>query len=147
MPMPIEIREFEPEDHAAVLDLWRGAPGVVIRDVDALAPITAYLAKNPGMSFVAVTDGAIVGAVLCGTDGRRGYLHHLAVHPKYRRQGIGRRLADRSLRALVDIGIDKCHLMVLTDNRDALRFWSHVGWQTRSDIHVMSYTSSGVATA
>jgi len=145
--MPIEIREFAPEDHTAVVDLWRATPGVAVRDVDAPAPITAYLARNPGMSFVAVADGAIVGAVLCGTDGRRGYLHHLAVHPKYRRQGIGRRLAERSLHALVNLGIDKCHLMVLTDNPDAREFWSHLGWQTRPDIQLMSYTNSGVATA
>jgi ribosomal protein S18 acetylase RimI-like enzyme len=99
------------------------------------------------MSFVATVDGIIVGAVLCGTDGRRGYLHHLAVHPKHRRQGIGRGLVERSLRALQQVGIDKCHLMVLANNQDARDFWHRIGWKARPDVDLMSYTNSGVATA
>jgi N-acetylglutamate synthase len=145
--MPVEIREFTPDDHAAVFELWRATPGVVVRDVDARAPIIAYLARNPGMSFVATADGVVVGAVLCGTDGRRGYLHHLAVHPEHRRQGIGSGLVQRGLRALERAGIDKCHLMVLADNQDAREFWTRLGWQARPDVDLMSHTNSGVATA
>ena len=140
----MNIRAFEPSDHPDVLRLWQTTPGIVVRDVDAGAPIAAYLAKNPGMSFVAVVDDHIVGAVLCGTDGRRGYLQHLAVHPDYRRQGLGRRLVQRCLDALAAAGVDKCHLMVLADNRDAAEYWTHLGWELRSDLHLMSHTISGV---
>jgi N-acetylglutamate synthase len=147
MAMPIEIREFHPLDHPAMLSLWRSTSGIVVRDVDALGPVTAYLTRNPGMSFVAVDGPAIVGGVLCGTDGRRGYLHHLAVLPSHRGRGIGRRLVERCLRALADAGIDKCHLMVVADNHQAGEFWHHLGWHARPDIQLMSYTSSGIATA
>jgi ribosomal protein S18 acetylase RimI-like enzyme len=85
--------------------------------------------------------------VLCGTDGRRGYLQHLAVAASHRRQRIGRDLANHCVRALAERGIDKCHLMVVSDNRDATAFWTQLGWVDRADIRLMSYTSSGAPTA
>src|SRR4051812_18186156 len=112
----IDIREFVAADYDAVCALWRASPGVVLRDADAREPLIAYIARNPGLSFVAVDDAYLVGAVLCGTDGRRGYLQHLAVAPTHQRRGVGRRLAERSVAALAARGIDKCHLMVLADN-------------------------------
>jgi len=145
--MPIEIREFQPTDHAPVLDLWRATPGVVVRDMDGLAPITAYLARNPGTSLVAVDGETIVGAVLCGSDGRRGYLHHMVVRPSHRGRGVGRALAERAVIALAEKGIDKCHLMVVEDNQAALDFWRHIGWTIRSDVQLMSHTASGMASA
>ena len=144
---PIEIREFQAVDHASALALWATTPGVVIRDVDELGPITAYLARNPGLSFVAVADGEIIGTVLCGSDGRRGYLYHLAVRPTHRGRGIGRTLAERAVRALADAGIDKCHLMVVDENQAALDFWRHLGWTARSDVRLMSHTASGATSA
>jgi ribosomal protein S18 acetylase RimI-like enzyme len=89
----------------------------------------------------------IVGAVLCGTDGRRGYLQHLAVAPSHQRRGIGRRLAAHCLDALSAQGIDKCHLMVLADNHKAAAFWARIGWTDRPGIRLMSHIASGVATA
>lgn len=141
------IRAFVPDDHPEALRLWQTTSGIVLRDVDALGPITGYLVRNPGMSLVAVAEGAIVGAVLGGTDGRRGYLQHLAVDPGYRRQGLGRRLVERCLGALAAASIDKCHVMVRADHRDAVRFWSHLGWRARPDIHLMSRTISGTPSA
>jgi ribosomal protein S18 acetylase RimI-like enzyme len=145
--MTIEIREFTDSDYDAVIALWRQAPGVVMRDVDAFGPLTAYRQRNPGLSFVAVERGTVVGAVLCGTDGRRGYLQHLAVALSHRHRGIGRELAERCVNALAAQGIDKCHLMVLTDNHDAATFWARLGWTERSDVRLMSHIASGVATA
>jgi ribosomal protein S18 acetylase RimI-like enzyme len=143
----IEIREFAATDYDLVRALWLAAPGVVLRDADAREPLTAYLARNPGLSFVAFDRELLVGAVLCGTDGRRGYLQHLAVAATHQRRGIGRRLAQRCVAALADRGIDKCHLMVRADNSDAAAFWARLGWMDRSDIRLMSHTSSGIATA
>jgi N-acetylglutamate synthase len=145
--MSVLIREFLPTDYDEVIALWREAPGVTLRDVDAPEPLTAYLTRNAGHSFVAVDGSQIVGAVLCGTDGRRGYLQHLAVAPTHRRRGIGRDLADRCVRALAARGIDKCHLMVVSGNHDAVAFWARLGWTERSDVRLMSHTTSGVATA
>jgi len=145
--MSIEIRDFTDSDYDAVIALWRGARGVVLRDADGRVPLLAYLARNSGLSFVAIDGQTVVGAVLCGTDGRRGYLQHLAVAPTHQRRGIGRELAVRCVDALAARGIDKCHLMVLTDNTDAGAFWARIGWTERRDIRLMSHTASGVATA
>ena len=141
------LREFAAVDIPKVLELWHATPGIVLRDVDAPEAIARYLARNPGLSFVAADGTTIVGAVLCGTDGRRGYLQHLAVAQPHRRYGLGRQLATAAVRALAHRGVDKCHLMVLADNDSAQAFWRHLGWKDRTDIRLMSYTSSSVATA
>ena len=143
----IEIREFLPSDYDAVMELWRASEGVTIRDVDQREPLSAYLVQHRGLSFVAVDAGRVVGSTLCGTDGRRGYLQHVAVAKSYRRQGIATALVERSVDALAERGIDKCHLMVIAENRAAREFWSRIGWKDRSDIRLMSHTASGVPTA
>jgi len=143
----IEVREFTSADYDAVVSLWQTSPGVTLRDVDARGPLTTYLGQHRGLSFVAVEGDAIVGAVLCGTDGRRGYLQHLAVASSHRRRGIGRALAERCVAALAARGIDKCHLMVVTQNVEAMAFWSRLGWKDRSDVRLMSHTASDSATA
>src|ERR1700709_2020956 len=109
----IELREFAASDYDAVPALWLAAPGIVLRDADSRAPLGAYIARNQGLSFVALDGERLVGAVLCGTDGRRGSLQHLAVAPPYQRRGVGRRLAEHCVAALAGRGIHKCHLMVL----------------------------------
>jgi len=143
MTSPARIRELVPGDHDAVTALWRACEGVVLREVDGREAIARYLERNPGLSFLCEgADGAVVGAVLCGTDGRRGYLQHLAVAPAHRRRGIGRALAARAVAALAGRGIHKCHLLVVASNEAARRFWLAAGWQERSDVRLMSHTAS-----
>jgi N-acetylglutamate synthase len=139
----IVVREFSSADYDEVMELWRSAEGVTLRDADARAPLTAYLAQHRGLSFVATDSDRIVGAVLCGTDGRRGYLQHLAVAETHRRRGIGRELAERCVAALSARGVDKCHLMVVSDNAEAKAFWSRLGWKKRDDIQLMSFAAPG----
>jgi ribosomal protein S18 acetylase RimI-like enzyme len=141
------IRELVPDDYDDVIALWRASEGVTIRDADERQPLSAYLMRHHGLSFVAVDDGVIVGSTLCGTDGRRGYLQHVAVAKSHRRRGIATALVERSISALAERGIDKCHLMVLTDNVDAQAFWSRIGWKERSEIRLMSFTTSGKPSA
>ena len=127
--------------------LWRASEGVTIREADERAPLSAYLVQHHGLSFVAVDGGAIVGSTLCGTDGRRGYLQHVAVATSHRRRGIATALVERSVNALAERGIDKCHLMVLADNVEAQAFWRRIGWKDRSEIRLMSLTVSGRSNA
>ena len=134
----MRIREMTAADHPAVMDLWRTTPGIGLGDADTRDGISSYLKRNPGMSFVAQAEAELAGAVLCGTDGRRGYLHHLAVHAAYRRQGIGRALVDRCMEALREAGVKKCHLFVFADNAEGAAFWERIGWKTRMDIRIMS---------
>ena len=138
--MDITISEFEISSYDDVFALWQECEGVGLSDADSRENIQAYLERNPGISFIATADGRTVGAVLAGHDGRRGYVHHLAVHPDCRRQGIGRRLVDCCLAVLANSGIQKCHIFIFKDNADAIAFWESVGWTSRSDIGLISRT-------
>ena len=140
----VRIAPFAPGDYDEAAALWAASEGVVLRGADSREAVTRYLARNPGLSFVARDgDGRLVGAVLAGHDGRRGYLHHLAVDPAHRRRGLGRALAQRSLDALAHAGITKCHLMVVRENAAAQAFWARTGWSARDDIVLMSRTIAG----
>lgn len=136
--MDINIREMTIEDFNAVLDLWQGAEGVGLSDSDAADEIAKFLLRNPGLSLVALVDNNLAGAVLCGHDGRRGYIHHLAVSPAYRRMGIGRHLVEQCLENLRSQGINKCHLFVFENNVDAIAFWEKSGWTMREELCMMS---------
>ena len=136
--MSIAIRDMGIEDYESVYRLWQSVEGIGLSDADSKEGIKRFLERNPGLSFVA-TDGAqIVGAALCGHDGRRGYIHHLAVINAYRRQGIGKSLVGRCMYALMRIGIAKCHLFVFDENQEAIRFWNRVGWTERVELMMMS---------
>ncbi len=137
------IRELTLSDYDAVLALWQSSEGVGLSDADSRAAIGRYLARNPGLSFTAWDGDELAGAILCGHDGRRGYVHHLAVRPSHRRQGLGKALAARCLDALAAEGIDKCHLFVFANNADAMAFWESVGWSLRVDLKVMSRKVDG----
>jgi len=125
-------------DYDAVRALWQATPGVGLSEADERRNIASFLAYNRGLSFVAEAGGGIAGAVLGSFDGRRGYLHHLAVDPASRRAGIGRALVTRVIEALGARGVRRCHLFVLADNADGQRFWERVGWFKRHDLLVMS---------
>jgi N-acetylglutamate synthase len=145
--MMVEILPLEPHDYEEVMALWQATEGLTIRDVDSREAVLAYILRNPGLSFVARDEGVVVGAVLAGTDGRRGYLQHLAVARPHRGQGLGRALAERVIEALSGVGVAKCHLMVRRENEPAKAFWEHLGWTARDDISVMSHADPGAANA
>ena len=136
----IDITPFQPSDYEEAMALWQRTEGLTLRAADSCEAVLQYLKRNPGSSFVAREQDTLVAAVLGGHDGRRGYLHHLAVAPTHRGRGIGRALAERVLTALGTQGIYKCHLMVRADNADALAFWTHMGWAQRADLVMMSRT-------
>ncbi len=130
---PFTIADFD-----EVLALWRATEGVGLNESDSRENIAAYLAHNPGMSFIARDEhGHLVGAVLCGHDGRRGYLHHLAVASAHRQRGIGRRLVEACFAELARLGIVKCNIFVFAHNTEGQQFWLHNGWNGRADLRVM----------
>lgn len=135
----IRLSSMTMADYPLVLALWEASEGVGLSAADEPEAISAFLARNPELSSVAyANDRYLVGAVLCGHDGRRGYIHHLATHPDFRHQGIGRRLVERCLAGLATAGIDKCHLFVFEDNRAARAFWQTIGWHQRVELIIMS---------
>jgi ribosomal protein S18 acetylase RimI-like enzyme len=138
----MEVTEMTIEDYEGVLALWKSCAdeGICLDDdVDSRSGIAAYLKRNSGMSFVARRKSRLVGAVLCGTDGRRGYLNHLAVDKASRSNGIGKALVERALSALEQQGINKCHIFVLNTNTAGQAFWSHMGWVLRDSFAIMSH--------
>lgn len=138
----VTIRLMDIADYDQVIALWAQTEGMSIRDADSRESIASYLARNPGLSFVAQSGADIVGAVLVGTDGRRGYLQHLAVAPQCRGQNLGRQLVEQCTQALADIGIPKTHLFVLNDNLNAQQFYQKLGWFPRDEVRMYSFNSS-----
>ena len=131
------VRAFRIADYDAVTALWRRTEGVGLNECDTRRAIAAYLRRNPRLSFVAEQDGRIVGAVLCGHDGRRGYLHHLAVAKRHRQRGIGRRLVNACLAKLRQAGISKCNIFIFANNAAGMKFWVHTGWKLRTELRLM----------
>jgi ribosomal protein S18 acetylase RimI-like enzyme len=134
-----EIREMTLEDYDAALVLWQSTEGIGLSAADDREKIACFLAHNPGLSFVANEGGTLVGTVLCGSDGRRGYLYHLTVIGGKRKAGTGRLLVEKSLDALQKAGIEKCHIFVYKDNLEGIKFWTHTGWVKRPELVIMSY--------
>ncbi|MEO6676105.1 MAG: GNAT family N-acetyltransferase [Pseudomonas sp.] len=137
------LRVMTLNDYDAVIDLMKRTPGVSLRDADSRESTAKYLERNPGMSFVAEVEGVVGGCVMCGHDGRRGYLQHLVVLPQHRRQGVANALVARCLASLEALGILKCHLDVFKTNAVAADYWRSQGWQLRTDIDRYSFTRSG----
>jgi putative acetyltransferase len=128
------IKPMTLADYDEVLRLWQNAEGVGLNESDTRPAIASYLKRNRGMSFIAWDGKKLVGAVLCGHDGRRGYLHHLAVASSHRRKGIGTKLVARCLAELKRIGILKCNIFLYTHNASGERFWKTSGWKKRMDL-------------
>ena len=136
--MDIVVREMTMDDYEAAYRLWERSEGVDTRQADSAENIRKYLDRNRGCSFVAESDGQVVGTVLCGHDGRRGYIYHLAVAARARNRGIGKRLVEKSLAALQEVGIGRCHLFVRKDNLSGKDFWLSQDWIERSDLDMMT---------
>jgi ribosomal protein S18 acetylase RimI-like enzyme len=115
--------------------LWRHTPNMGLNDIDdSREGIERYLRRNPCTSFVAELGGAVVGAILCGHDGRRGVIYHTTVALPHRRQGIGAALVGAALNALKAEGIVKVNLVAFHRNGEGNAFWERAGFSTRPDL-------------
>lgn len=133
------IEIFAEEHVLGALDLWRGTEHIGLSSADEPARLADFLHRNEGCSFVALDAGAVVvGACLCGHDGRRGYIHHLAVAESHRRAGMGAGLLERCLAALRERGIQKAHAFVYAANPYGERFWAARGWIRREELALYS---------
>lgn len=131
----MEIRLMDISDYEAVYALWLSCKGMGLNDIDdSRDGIEKYLKRNPSTCFVATDCGQIVGVILSGNDGRRGFIHHTAVSPSRRCEGIGRALVDTALNALKAEGISKIALVVFERNKDGNAFWEKCGFESRSDL-------------
>ncbi|NAO95265.1 GNAT family N-acetyltransferase [Halomonas sp. MG34] len=137
----MHYRTMTINDYEAAIVLWSESEGVRLRDADSREGIEKYLLRNPGLSFVAEVEGELVGTIMAGHDGKRGYVQHLSVANSHRRLGIATRLVSLCMEALKREGILKSHLMILPENEDAQKFWANQGWAYRSDILLYSFVN------
>ncbi len=137
----MNYRRMEIGDYDAILALWRCSDGVSLRDADSREGIEKYLQRNPGLSFVAERGAEIVGTIMAGHDGKRGYIQHLAVLDDARSTGIGSHLVELCLQALKAEGIVKSHVHVLERNRRGRDFWLGRQWFERDEIVMYSFVN------
>jgi ribosomal protein S18 acetylase RimI-like enzyme len=135
----MRYRTLQIDDHKNLLELWQSCDGISLRDADSKQGIAKYLARNPGLSFVAEEEGRIQGSLMAGHDGKRGYIQHLAVASDRRNQGIAGHLLELCLAALLAEGIVKSHVHVASSNELGRDFWSRRDWIDRADIEMYSF--------
>ncbi len=127
--MTYSTREFRIADFREALTVWGMVEGVEVAEGDSEEEVKGYLSRNPGLSRVAVIGETIVGAVLCGYDGRRGFIYHLAVSPAHQGKGIGRRLLEECISGLREVGITRALILVSGENAKGRSFWIRNGWE------------------
>ncbi len=130
------IRKMTIEDYDGVYNLWINTPGMGLNDIDdSREGIKKYLDRNPNTCFVAEEDEKIIGVILSGHDGRRGFIHHTAVDVSKRNQGIGSKLINSAMDALEEEGINKVVLVVFSENKIGNDFWEAKGFIKRDDLN------------
>ena len=136
----IQIRTMTVEDYENVSSLWMTIKGFGIRSIDdSKEGVERFIKRNPTTSVVAEGDGKIVGAILCGHDGRRGTLYHVCVHENYRRRGVGKAMVVFCMEALKKEHINKVSLIAFKSNQIGNSFWHHESWDFREDLNYYDF--------
>lgn len=130
----MRIRKMVIDDYDEVYKLWMSCSGMGLNNLDdSKEGISKFLLRNPDTCFVS-EDKEINGVIMVGSDGRRGYIYHTAVHPNYRNEGIASKLVDAALQALRELGINKVALVVFDRNEVGNTFWEAQGFTVREDL-------------
>ena len=131
----MRIRPTTIDDYPALYALWNQSLTSVRANDDAPEMIERFLERNPALSVTATSDtGEVIGGILCGHDGRRGCLYHVAVAAAHRREGVGRAMVLACLENLRAAGIRKCTLVAFTQNDGGNAFWERMGFYARGDL-------------
>lgn len=131
----MNIRKMTVSDYGQVYSLWLSCKGMGLNNLDdSEEGIRRFLARNPDTCFVAEENGTVIGVIMAGHDGRRGYIYHTAVNSNFRRQGIAKELVKSALKALKNCGINKVALLVFQRNETANEFWEEMGFTVRDDV-------------
>lgn len=131
----MDIRLMTIDDYEKKYELWMSCEGMGLNNLDdSKEGIERFLNRNPDTCFVAEVEDTIVGVIIVGNDGRRGYIYHTAVNPQYRQQGIAKSLVETAMAALQRIGINKAALVVFDRNESGNDFWEKMGFTVRDDL-------------
>ena len=135
------VKTMTIEDYPGVKDLWMSIKGFAIRSIDdSREGVERFIKRNPTTSVVAIMDGQIVGAILCGHDGRRGCLYHVCVREDCRLHGIGKAMVVHCMNALKEEKISKVSLIAFSTNDIGNAFWKQIGWTKREDLNYYDFT-------
>ena len=139
--MDAVVRTMTIDDYDEIYELWMKIKGFAMRSIDdSRIGVERFLKRNPDTSVVAVKDGKVVGAILCGHDGRRGCLYHVCVAEGYRMHGIGRNMVVHCMERLKAEKINKVCLIAFTQNDIGNAFWKEIGWTKREDLNYYDFT-------
>lgn len=131
----MKIAKMTNEYYSDVYELWLSCKGMGLNNLDdSEQGINRFLERNPDTCFAAVEDGKVIGVIMAGSDGRRGYIYHTAVNPQYRKRGIATALVETVMQAMKNIGINKVALVVFEHNEGGNKFWERLGFTERNDL-------------
>ncbi|MHA1304946.1 MAG: GNAT family N-acetyltransferase [Candidatus Heimdallarchaeaceae archaeon] len=133
----MQIKKFTIDMYPDVFALWK-AVDLTLGSSDTEEETKRMLERNPDLFLVGEEDGKIVGVVIGGFDGRRGYVHHLAVDPAYQKRGYGKLLMEELTRKFAEMNVHKVHLFIEKRNIGVVDFYEKLGWHVRDDLIMMS---------
>lgn len=134
MKLPIHLQPIHESDYPKLIKLWEAAGCIDIRQTDTPEALATFLHRNPTCNYAAYAGTRLIGALLAGHDGWRGYLYHMAVKPDYRERGIGARLVNAAVSAIKREDIQKVHCLVKRDNLIAQQFWEACSFELREEL-------------
>ena len=134
----MKIEKFKIEYYDDVVGLWRKA-GIEVVSSDTIDEVTRVLNRNPDLFLIGKIQERVMAVVMGAFDGRRGYVHHLAVDPDYQKKGFGKTIMDALIEQFRKMNIHKVHLFIEKSNRNVVEFYNNLGWDVRKDLIMMSY--------
>jgi len=134
----MKIEKFNLKYYHKVVELWKKA-GIGVGSSDTKEEIAGVLNRNPDLFLIGKEDGKIVAVVIGAFDGRRGYVHHLAVDLDYQKRGYGKIIMDELIERFRKKKVHKIHLFIEKTNPEVVDFYSNLGWNVRDDLIMMSY--------
>jgi len=134
----MKIEKFTIELYEEIVMLWRKA-GISVGSSDTREELERVLQRNPNLFLIGKLDNKVIGVVSGGFDGRRGYVHHLAVDPDYQKKGYGKMIMDDLIEKFRKIGVHKIHLFIEKYNKNVVEFYRNLGWEIRDDLIMMIY--------
>jgi len=134
----MKIEKFKIEYYDEVVELWRKA-GIEIVSSDTIDEVTRVLNRNPDLFLIGKLHEKVISVVIGAFDGRRGYVHHLAVDPDYQKMGFGKTIMDALIEQFRTKNIQKIHLFIEKSKKSVVDFYSYLGWEVREDLIMMSF--------
>ena len=134
----MRIEKYSNKSYIEVIELWKKT-GISVSSSDTKEELEKMYNRNPQLFLLGKMKEKVVGVVMGGFDGRRGYLHHLAIDPEYQKKGYGRLMVDNLIKKFRKLGVHKVHLFIEKNNKEVVKFYRNLGWKIRDDLIMMSF--------